>query len=232
MFGRRETNISPPILPRAPDPEQLTMGLIERIHGEYVFNRRVRVLSGLLAELIPNGARVLDVGCGDGLLAKLILERRPDAEIQGVEVLMRTRSHIPVTLFDGHVIPHPDESFDIVMFVDVLHHTMDPNFLVSEAARVARQSIIIKDHTRNGLLADTTLRLMDWVGNARHAVVLPYNFWAENRWLEFFDRLNLEVRLWKKDLNIYPRPASWLFDRSLHFIAQLNKSNISPDQAA
>lgn len=199
------------------------MGLIERIHGDYIFSRRVRVLSRLLRELMPQGARVLDVGCGDGMLAKLIMQERPDVEMHGIDVLLRKHSHIPVRLFDGCVIPHPDESFDIVMFVDVLHHMSDPNILVCEAARVARQSIIIKDHTRNGLFADTTLRFMDWVGNARHGVELPYNFWPRKRWLEFFGKLNLEVQVWKKNLNIYPRPASWLFDRSLHFIAQLKK---------
>lgn len=201
------------------------MGLLERIHGEHVFSRRVRVLSRLFAELIPNGARVLDVGCGDGMLAKLIMEARPDAEIHGLDVLLRKHSHIPVKLFDGHVIPHPDKSFDIVLFVDVLHHMTDPDFMVSEAVRVARQGIIIKDHTRNGLFADSTLRFMDWIGNARHGVVLPYNFWPRKRWLEFFGEQNLEVRHWNKDLSIYPRPASWLFDRSLHFIAHVTRNN-------
>jgi len=203
------------------------MTLTSRIHGKYVFNRRVRVLCRFVVELIPQNARVLDVGCGDGLLAKLIMQERPDVEIQGIDVLLRNRSHIPVSLFDGGTIPHADESFDVVMFVDVLHHMPDPNILVREAARVARQSIIIKDHTRNGLFADTTLRFMDWVGNARHGVELPYNFWPRKRWLEFFGQLNLELQLWKKDLNIYPRPASWLFDRSLHFIAQLKKKDCS-----
>ena len=204
------------------------MGLIERIHGEYVFDRRVRVLSRFLTKLIPDGARVLDVGCGDGLVAKLIREERPEVEIQGLDVLRRKHSHIPVVLFDGRVIPHPDESFDIVMFVDVLHHMPDPNFLVREASRVASHSIIVKDHTCNGLFADTTLRFMDWVGNARHGVELPYNFWPRKRWLEFFGKLDLEVRDWKKDLKIYPQPASWLFDRSLHFIAQLKKGTSAP----
>jgi SAM-dependent methyltransferase len=199
------------------------MGLLERIHGDYIFNRRVRVLSRLLSEMIPSGARVLDVGCGDGMLAKLIMEGHPDVEIQGIDVLLRERSHIAVSLFDGRVIPLADESVDIVMFVDVLHHMPDPNILLREAVRVARQGLIIKDHTLDGLFADKTLRFMDWVGNARHGVVLPYNFWPRKRWFEIFRELHLEVQSWEKDLHLYPRPASWFFDRSLHFIAQLGK---------
>ena len=69
---------------------------------------------------------------------------------------------------------HPDASFDVVMFVDVLHHTDDPLLLLQEAQRVGK-IILVKDHFRKGFLAGPTLRFMDWVGNAHHGVVLPYN---------------------------------------------------------
>ena len=62
------------------------MNPIEHIHGNYVHKRRVRVLSEHLAKLIPKDARVLDVGCGDGLLAHLILQRRPDLVLRGIDV--------------------------------------------------------------------------------------------------------------------------------------------------
>ena len=90
-----------------------------------------------------------------------------------------------------------------------------------EARRVARQAVILKDHTRNGLLAGATLRLMDWVGNARHEVVLPYNYWPRHRWLEAFDELGLRIDTWIKRLQLYPAPGNWIFGRSLHFIAKL-----------
>jgi ubiquinone/menaquinone biosynthesis C-methylase UbiE len=115
---------------------------MERLHGRYVHSRRVRVLCDHLSELIPSNGRVLDVGCGDGLLASLILERRRDAEISGIDVLVREKTKIPVTGFNGSTIPFPDKSFDVVMFVDVLHHTVDPKLLLSEAKRVAAKAIL------------------------------------------------------------------------------------------
>ena len=198
------------------------MSLIDNIHGEYIYTRRVDQLTSHLAEIIPSGARVLDIGCGDGLISHRIMQQRPDVQISGLDVLIRPKTHIPVDKFDGQVIPYEDDSFDAVMFVDVLHHTDDPRILLREAARVARQAVVIKDHTRDGLLADSTLRLMDYVGNARHGVVLPYNYWSRQEWLEALEQLGLTISEWKKDLHLYTRPASWFFDRSLHFVARLD----------
>ncbi len=198
------------------------MNFVNRLHDQRVHNRRVRVLSDHLAELIPRGARVIDVGCGDGLLAHLIKQKRPDIGIRGVDVLVRDQTHIPVEAFDGRVIPYADASFDVVTFVDVLHHTEDPMVLLREAVRVSSKAIVIKDHTCNGLLAGPTLRFMDWVGNAHHGVTLPYNYWPRQKWLEGFDTVGLTIGVWKTDLGLYPRPVSWIFGRSLHFVARLD----------
>ena len=108
------------------------------------------------------------------------------------------------------------------MFVDVLHHTRDPQALLREARRVARRSLIIKDHARDGVAAGPTLRFMDWGGNARHGVALPYNYWPRWRWDDAFRRLGLTVESWDRDLCLYPPPAHWLFDRSLHFTTRLD----------
>lgn len=197
------------------------MSSLGRLHGRYVHSRRVRVLRDYLSELLPRNARVLDVGCGDGWLARLIMDQRTDLEISGIDVLVRPESKIPVTAFDGSRIPFGEKSFDAVMFVDVLHHTNDPMVLLSEAKRVAAKAIVIKDHRLNGLLAGSTLRFMDWVGNAPHGVVLPYNYWPHEKWHESFASMNVKVDVWKENLRLYPRPADWLFGRSLHFVSRL-----------
>jgi len=175
-------------------------------------------------ELIPQSAQVLDVGCGDGLLASLIMQKRVDVKIRGIDVLVRSQPHIPIHRFDGQVIPYSDASFDAVMFVDVLHHTEDPMILLREAMRVTRKAILIKDHTCNGLFASSTLRFMDQVSNARHGVALPYNYWSQQKWFAALEMLGLTMSIWKKDLGLYPWLVNWIFGRSLHFIALLTLS--------
>ncbi|HEX6850601.1 MAG TPA: class I SAM-dependent methyltransferase [Candidatus Polarisedimenticolaceae bacterium] len=200
------------------------MSLLGRLHGGYVHERRTTVLRDILTPWIPPGARVLDVGCGDGLLAERIGEARPDVAIEGVEVLVRPEVRIPVRPFDGLRLPYPDGAFDAVLLVDVVHHAEEPEALLLETARVSRGVVLIKDHTREGFLAGPTLRFMDRVGNARHGVDIPGSYWPERVWRETLPRLGFEIEAWTADLPLYPAWAAWWFGRSLHFAARLAPS--------
>jgi SAM-dependent methyltransferase len=197
--------------------------LLEHLHELHHNNRRTRVLSRHLAGVIPPRSRVLDVGSGDGQIAHAIGQQRNDIEIEGIDVLVRPHTHIPVHHFDGKTIPQPENSFDVVMFVDVIHHADDPIALLREAVRVARKALVIKDHTLTGFLAGSTLRFMDRVGNARHGVALPFNYWTEREWSQTIEALGLRKAVWNRKLGLYPRPAGWVFDRQLHFVARLER---------
>jgi SAM-dependent methyltransferase len=199
------------------------MSVVKALHDGLVYGRRMRLLAEKLSAHLPPAAQVLDVGCGDGKIDSLIARLRPDVTIHGIDVLVRPQTCIPVTRFDGAKIPHPDASFDAVMFVDVLHHCQDPELLLAEAKRVARGVVVIKDHTQDGILAHQTLRFMDWFGNAHYGVSLPYNYWPFAKWQDCLRRLGLTARQWQDRLGLYPWPATWLFDRKLHFIACLGR---------
>ena len=196
--------------------------MIDALHEKLVRQSRVYTLADAIAEVLPHGASTLDVGSGDDALDRRLAELRPDVQLRGVDVVVREGVQFPVQEFDGRRIPETDDSVDVVLVVDVLHHTEDPVVLLKEARRVARRAVIIQDHCRSGFLAGPTLRFMDWVGNARHGVVLPYNYWPRSRWLATFRELKLDVEEWRSWLGLYAAPASWVFDRSLHFLVRLS----------
>ena len=197
------------------------MSLVGQVHDGVILGRRVERLTNLLGSMFPPAAHVLDVGSGDGKLAAELQRLRPDCRFEGIDVLVREGTAIPVRSFDGFTIPAADKSVDAVLLVDVLHHAADAQKLLGECARVARRCVIVKDHVREGMGAEQTLRLMDWVGNAHHGVRLPYNYWSPAEWEAALAQAGLVRRIWRRDLGLYPRPITWLCDRSLHVLALL-----------
>jgi hypothetical protein len=107
------------------------------------------------------------------------------------------------------------------MLVDVLHHAGNPLGLLKECFRVSRNVVLIKDHLLEGFLAGPVLRFMDRIGNERHDVTLRYDYWPKQSWNQAFASLGVRVTSWTQHLGLYPRPASWIFERSLHFVACL-----------
>src|SRR5262245_5446641 len=199
------------------------MNLVGRVHNGLVRTRRVRVLAALAARLVPHGARVLDIGTGDGQIAAALAANRPDVSIEGLDVLVRPDAAIPVARFDGRTVPRADASVDVVTLFDVLHHADDPAALLAEASRVARGCVIIKDHVAAGRLSRAILRLMDEVGNRRHGVALPYHYLTARQWSDLTERLRLTPASWEVGgLGLYPWPASVVFGGRLHLLARLD----------
>lgn len=200
------------------------MSILRRLHHQWVHLPRVKVLAAHFARIIPPTAiRLLDVGCGDGRLAREIQLLRPGLFIQGADLFVRPDATIPVAVFDGAHLPFQSGEFDIVLFADVLHHTLDPRILLREAARVARTGVAIKDHLKQGILPFATLALMDWVSNANKGVTLPYNYWRPEQWDAAFQELGLKPVVWDTKLGLYRAPFNVFFERSLHFLALLQK---------
>jgi SAM-dependent methyltransferase len=197
------------------------VNLVERVHDAYGGARRMRALCDHVVEMIPANATLLDVGCGDGLLAERIEMLREDVVVRGVDVLVRPGAKIPVQQYNGLSIPYPDGSFDCVLFGDVLHHCDEPLAVLREAIRVARTSVLIKDHTVHGAASWRLLRFMDDVGNKRYGVSMKYDYWTEGKWRREFGELDLEIAEWRSSLHLYPASVDWLFGASLHFLADL-----------
>ena len=198
------------------------------LHRRLVAGRRVVALARALQRMLPAEPLTgLDIGCGNGALATLV----QGVEFTGCDVLVRPDALIPVTQYDGHTLPFPDDSFDFALLVDVLHHVDDPQALLREARRVARRFVIVKDHYCENPWNHLVLRFMDWVGNRAYGVALPYNYQSRAQWRRHWREAGLEVEAQQEKLRLYPWPFRYLFEMNLHFMARAAKVPTPPPPA-
>ena len=102
----------------------------------------------LIAELVPPGSRVLDLGCGSGELLARLIERR-GCSGYGIELddanlhasLARGIDVIQANLEDGLAL-FEDRSFDVVLQLDTLQHLRNTEKMLRETARVGRIGIV------------------------------------------------------------------------------------------
>ena len=102
----------------------------------------------LIASLVPEGSRVLDLGCGTGELLAHLRDRRGctgyGIEIDDANVLACTQRGVDViqlNLEDGLAI-FEDQSFDVVLQLDTLQHIRHTEAMLSETVRVGRVGIV------------------------------------------------------------------------------------------
>jgi len=101
-----------------------------------------------IAALIPQGARVLDLGCGDGALLAHLQQAKActgyGVELEDGNVLACVRRGVNVlqlNLEDGLAI-FADNSFDVVLQIDTLQHLRNAETMLRETARVGRAGIV------------------------------------------------------------------------------------------
>ena len=101
-----------------------------------------------LARLVPEGSRVLDLGCGDGAMLDY-LQRTRGCSGYGVEIadanvlacVRRGVNVIQLNLDEGLAI-FEDNSFDVVLQIDTLPHLRNAEVMLRETARVGRAGIV------------------------------------------------------------------------------------------
>jgi methionine biosynthesis protein MetW len=119
-----------------------TMADAARTHG----GARVDLI--LVADMVAQGVRVLDVGCGDGELLQLLAERR-GADARGIEL---SREGVNECVgkglavvqgdADADLVNYPDDGFDYVILSQTLQATRQPRHVLEHMLRIGRRAIV------------------------------------------------------------------------------------------
>ena len=102
----------------------------------------------VIAELIENDKKVLDVGCGDGILMNF-LKKNKNTNIRGLEI---SKSKVQeciakgLTVIEGNaekdLKQFPDKSFDYVVLSQTLQAFLNPELVIKELLRVGKKAIV------------------------------------------------------------------------------------------
>jgi len=101
-----------------------------------------------IARLVPQGARVLDLGCGDGALLAYLQEYKGctgyGVELDDANVLACVQRGVNVLQLnlDQGLKVFADQSFDVVLQIDTLQHLRNAEVMLRETARVGKIGIV------------------------------------------------------------------------------------------
>jgi methionine biosynthesis protein MetW len=195
MNRHADPRIDPSLLARR-DVERLPAGLFEWRIAEVASIQasrharesvpppaNLRWQDDIITREIAPGARVLDLGCGDGqLLARLQQERQirgQGVEIDAKAVLSATERGVPVLQADlsEGLSWFPDGSFDVVVLEETLQTLPNPWLMLGEMLRVGRKGIVSFPNFAHWRV------IVDLVAHGRMPVTerLPYHWYdSEN----------------------------------------------------
>ena len=177
----------------------------------------------LVAQMVEYGAKVLDVGCGDGELLRLLSETR-GVDGRGIEL---SREGVNECVAKGLAViqgdadtdlgDYPDDAFDYVILSQTLQETRYPQRVLKGMLRVGRRAIVAFPNFGHYSVRWSMLRS----GSAPKTALFPYDWWDSPN-IHFFTVLDFEELV---------RREKWKLERSI-FLAGQRQVRLFPNLTA
>lgn len=184
--------------------------------------RRERVVE-LLDPILEQGMRVLDVGCGTGIMAPAVLSKK--AHYQGVDlsrnmILEAKAKYVDIeaagdsvafTVADVEKLPLPDAHYDVLLALGLLEYFENPQRVVDEIVRVVTPggSIIVSvpnvlcvDAATSALISPILTTPMSYIHRLRGRNAPETKYWNRKYYPANLDRMFLS-RGFRKSGGIY-----------------------------
>lgn len=177
----------------------------------------------IISGLIPEGARVLDLGCGDGeLLAWLMQHKNVDA--RGVEMspeLVQAAIARGASVYQGNLesslSDYPDHAFDYVILSQTLQQVRSPKQVLREMLRVGQHAVVAFPN-----FGHYSVRLAHlFSGRAPQNQLFPF---------DWFDSPNIRV-LTVEDFELLCAREQWAIERRI-FLSQNQELAFLPNLRA
>lgn len=174
---------------------------------------RFRILLKAYRNWIKNGDRIIDVGCGNGIITKLV-EDYFQADITACDINNYLIYNLPFINLREKKLSSMKRKFDVAMLNDVLHHIPKEaqEKLLLDCLKITNKVLIFEaEPTLFGKVADIIL-------NKHHynSLDVPLSFRKINEWQDMFKKLHL-----KSDFIKIKRPFWYPFSHIAFFIEKI-----------
>ena len=116
--------------------------------NHYSTSKGLHLNYSIITELVENGAKVLDLGCGDGELLKRLFEQKgikgSGIEINQESVIKALEKGLSIIQgdIDEGLKQFPDKSYDYVILNQTLQSTYNPVYVLEEMLRVGKKCVV------------------------------------------------------------------------------------------
>lgn len=187
------------------EDRQLDIGFT---HADEAHNFVSGVAIEKLNELAPlRGARVIDIGCGNG--RDLLRFREAEAQAEGLTLYVSealSKLDFPLIVEDQSFSTIPDATYDVLFARHVLEHSIVPFFTICEYHRILKsEGFAYVEVPASNQLAQQEL-------NANHYCVMPELMWYNLFTRAGFDivqRLNAPIDLYDKNGTLIREADQW-----------------------